>query len=71
MKEESKDLQKHGGINIKDFTPEKGYLPIVDLEEKDADLKSRKYDGFEVVEKGIKNVAIFDEKSILNFKKIL
>jgi hypothetical protein len=42
MKEESKDLQKHGGINIKDFTPEKGYLPIVDLEEKDADLKTVK-----------------------------
>jgi hypothetical protein len=42
MKEEYKDLQKHGGINIKDFTPEKGYLPIVDLEEKDADLKTVK-----------------------------
>lgn len=42
MKEESKDLQKHGGINIKDFTPEKGYLPIVDLEEKDVDLKTIK-----------------------------
>jgi len=42
MKKESKDLQKHGGINIKDFTPEKGYLPIVDLEEKDADLKTVK-----------------------------
>ena len=41
-KEENKDLQKHGGINIKDFSPEKGYLPIVDLEEKDADLKSVK-----------------------------
>jgi len=42
MKEESKDLQKHGGLNIKDFTLEKGYLPIVDLEEKDADLKTVK-----------------------------
>lgn len=42
MKEESKDLQKHGSINIKDFTPEKGYLPIVDLEEKDVDLKTVK-----------------------------
>lgn len=42
MKEESKDLQKHGGVNIKDFTPEKGYLPIVDLEEKDVDLKTVK-----------------------------
>ena len=42
MKEESKDLQKHGSINIKDFTPEKGYLPIIDLEEKDVDLKTVK-----------------------------
>ena len=42
MKEEYKDLQKHGGINIKDFTPEKGHLPIVDLEEKDVDLKTVK-----------------------------
>jgi len=29
----------------------------------------RGYDGFEVVEMGIRNVAIFDEKSILNYKK--
>jgi hypothetical protein len=41
-KEENKDLQKHGGLNIKDFTMDKGYLPVVDLEEKDADLKSVK-----------------------------
>lgn len=40
-KESLKDLQKHGGVNIKDFTPEKGYLPTVDLEEKD-ELKSVK-----------------------------
>ena len=40
--QDSKDLQKHGGINIKDFSQEKTYLPIVDLEEKDADLKSVK-----------------------------
>lgn len=42
MKEESKDLQKHGGLNIKDFQIEKGYLPIVDLKEDDIDLKSVK-----------------------------
>ena len=42
MKEESKDLQKHGGINIKDFSQEKNYLPIVDLKEDDIDLKSVK-----------------------------
>ena len=40
--QDSKDLQKHGGINIKDFSQEKTYLPIVDLEEKDVDLKSVK-----------------------------
>lgn len=42
MKEEFKDLQKHGGINIKDFSQEKAYLPIVDLKEDDIDLKSVK-----------------------------
>jgi len=42
MKEAEKDIQKHGGINIKDFSLEKGYLPIIDLEEKDIDLKSVK-----------------------------
>jgi hypothetical protein len=42
MKEIEKDVQKHGGINIKDFSLEKGYSPIVDLEEKDIDLKSVK-----------------------------
>jgi hypothetical protein len=41
-KEENKDLQKHGGLNIKDFSMDKSYLPIVDLEEKDIDLKSVK-----------------------------
>jgi hypothetical protein len=32
-------------------------------------IKSKNYDGFEVTERGSKNVAIFDEKSISNFKK--
>lgn len=35
------------------------------------DKISQKYDGFFVSERGSKNVAIFDEKSIKNFKKIL
>ena len=39
---EEKKQQNAGGTEIKDFIPEKGYLPIVDLEEKDADLKSVK-----------------------------
>lgn len=34
-------------------------------------IKEKKYDGFEVTEKGAKNVAIFNENSILKFKKIL
>lgn len=46
-KNEYKDLQKHGGININHFVPEKGYLPLVDLEEKDADLtKVKKFSEF-------------------------
>lgn len=48
-----------------------GSWQIIECEPIISEIKSRKYDGFEVVEKGIKNVAIFDEKSILNFKKIL
>jgi hypothetical protein len=34
-------------------------------------IKSKKYDGFEVTEKGTKNVAIFEETSIEKFEKIL
>lgn len=34
-------------------------------------IKSKGYDGFFVIERGSKNVAIFDEKLIDNFKKIL
>ena len=41
-KTEIKDLQTHGGHNIEDFQMEKPYLPIVNLEEKDIDLKTVK-----------------------------
>lgn len=34
-------------------------------------IKSKGYDGFEVTERGSKNVAIFDESSIDKFKKLL
>jgi hypothetical protein len=34
-------------------------------------IKSKKYDGFYVVERGSKNVAIFDESSIESFNKII
>lgn len=40
-------------------------VPIVNA------IKSKKYDGFEVTEKGSKNVAIFDENNIDRFEKIL
>jgi hypothetical protein len=33
-------------------------------------IKSGNYDGFEVTERGAKNVAIFDESSIQNFEKV-
>lgn len=36
-----------------------------------SEIKSKKYDGFEVTEKGSKNVAIFNESSIDKFEKIL
>ena len=48
-----------------------GSWQIIECEPIISEIKSKKYDGFEVIEKGSKNVAIFDEKSILNFKKIL
>jgi hypothetical protein len=48
-----------------------GSWQIIESEPIISEIKSKKYDGFEVIEKGSKNVAIFDEKSILNFKKIL
>jgi hypothetical protein len=34
-------------------------------------IKKSGYDGFEVVERGGKNLAIFNEKSIKGFNKIL
>ena len=48
-----------------------GSWQIIECEPIISEIKSRGYDGFEVVEMGIRNVAIFDEKSILNYKKIL
>jgi sugar phosphate isomerase/epimerase len=39
--------------------------PVVDS------IKRAGYDGFEVIEKGVKNLAIFDEGSIKGFSKIL
>ena len=34
-------------------------------------IKDKGYNGFEVTEKGVKNVAIFDESSIENFNKVI
>ena len=36
-----------------------------------AEIKDKGYNGFEVTEKGVKNVAIFDESSIENFNKVI
>jgi len=48
-----------------------GSWQIIECEPIISEIKLRGYDGFEVVERGIRNVAIFDEKSISNYKKIL
>ena len=47
-----------------------GVWQIVECEPIVTKIKKMGYDGFEVIEKGVKNLAIFDEKSILDFKKL-
>jgi len=48
-----------------------GAWRIVECEPIISQIKSKKYDGFYVIERGSKNVAIFNESSIENFNKIL
>lgn len=48
-----------------------GAWRIIECEPIISTIKSKKYDGFEVTEKGTKNVAIFEETSIEKFEKIL
>jgi hypothetical protein len=36
-----------------------------------AAIKNKGYNGFEVMERGVKNLAIFDESSIGGFNKIM
>jgi hypothetical protein len=48
-----------------------GSWQIIECEPIISAIKSKKYDGFEVTEKGTKNVAIFEETSIEKFEKIL
>jgi hypothetical protein len=47
-----------------------GSWQIIECEPIIKEIRDRKYDGFEVTELGIKNVAIFDESSIEKFEKI-
>ena len=47
-----------------------GVWQIIECEPIIKAIKDKKYDGFEVTEKGKKNVAIFDESSIERFDKI-
>lgn len=47
-----------------------GVWQIIECEPIIKTIKDKKYDGFEVTEKGKKNVAIFDESSIERFDKI-
>jgi hypothetical protein len=48
-----------------------GVWQIIECEPVVDSIKRAGYDGFEVVEKGVKNLAIFDEGSIKGFSKIL
>ena len=48
-----------------------GAWRVVECEPIINQIKSKGYDGFYVVERGSKNVAIFDESSIEKFDKIL
>jgi hypothetical protein len=48
-----------------------GAWRIIECEPIINQIKSKGYDGFFVIERGSKNVAIFDEKLIDNFKRIL
>jgi hypothetical protein len=47
-----------------------GAWQIIECQPIISEIKNRKYDGFEVTEMGTKNIAIFDENSIKDFKKI-
>ena len=47
-----------------------GAWRVVECEPIINQIKSKKYDGFYVIERGSKNVAIFDESSIEKFNKI-
>lgn len=48
-----------------------GAWRIIECEPIISAIKSKGYDGFEITERGSKNVAIFDEPSIEKFEKIL
>jgi hypothetical protein len=48
-----------------------GAWRVVECEPIIKQIKTKGYDGFFVIERGSKNVAIFDEKSIEKFEKIL
>lgn len=48
-----------------------GAWQIIECEPIITKIKSSGYDGFEVTERGSKNVAVFDESSIEKFEKIL
>ena len=48
-----------------------GAWRVVECEPIINQIKSKGYDGFYVVERGSKNVAIFDESSIENFNKVI
>ena len=48
-----------------------GAWRIIECEPIISAIKSKSYDGFQITERGSKNVAIFDVNSILDYKKII
>ena len=66
------DIEYEDPANGKKFKSNRGSgLKGFDYDsEREFDLEDKKYDGFEVTEKGNKNLAIFDESSIERFDKI-
>lgn len=48
-----------------------GAWRIIECEPIISAIKSKSYDGFQITERGSKNVAIFDANSILDYKKII
>jgi hypothetical protein len=74
------DPEKNGEFDLEDpsqsvynylWLIKNGVWQIIECEPIVAAIKNKGYNGFEVVERGVKNLAIFDESSIKGFNKIM